>query len=120
MRLLKQILALAFLVAAMNVAAGQSHITTKFTDTVTVLFKVGKSKVEPQLGENGKMLAQIEELGNKVADNSKPYRYEIEAITIQGTSSPEGAKWFNEYLSGKRAEAIEKYMNSEAGLLERI
>lgn len=129
MRLTLKIAIILFFAASTNVAKGQSYNYTRqhFNDTLVMLFKVAKSNIIPQFYENSRTLAQIQQLNAKINNkNAKlnninlPISYEFAGISIQGTASPEGARWFNENLAKSRAASIEKYLNRQLGIQGQI
>lgn len=81
-------------------------------DSVRIHFRVGKSRLDMDLGENRRVLEDIREKLRLNADDSVYYR--LENVLVVGGASPEGSVALNRKLSGERAETLFNYLSQYA------
>lgn len=75
------------------------------TDTLSLIFRQSKSRIDTELGSNRSNLdSMTSELSNRAA--------KVASIGITGAASPEGTVKFNQSLSQRRAVALLDYLHS--------
>lgn len=112
--------AATFAAAQQRVHNGQAQKATAqsaaklFSDTLQLHFRVGKSNLDPNIGNNaGTMqhLQQFQPQNNKFILNS---------LKIQGSTSPEGSLRVNLRLANERANTAIEYLRTTIGVQENI
>ena len=85
------------------------HVSAQnIQDSVKINFRVGKTYLDMDLGENRKVLEDIKEKLQLNADDSIYYR--LHKVLVVGGASPEGSISLNKRLSEKRAETLFNYL----------
>ena len=75
-----------------------------------ILFHQGKSLIEYRLGNNRKVLNEIDSLLGAISVN--PHEYSLQSISLTGTASPEGPVVLNNNLSIARFNRVLDYFRS--------
>lgn len=81
------------------------------TDSVKVYFRIGDSRFEPSLGENGTLM---ESFINKVCMANKTH--ELEGIVVRAYASPDGDNAVNKRLTVKRCDVMVRYIIDHTGI----
>lgn len=103
---------LAFLV---GIIITFSSFGINHADSVNVYFRVGQSRFDPSLGENGReMDSFIGQVREAVASGT------IDRITVRGYASPDGKSNANERLARNRCASIADYIVRNAGVSREL
>lgn len=73
-----------------------------------IAFKVGKSRLDPNLGDNANQISEIKANLEALLQNET---FALDSISIAASASPEGAQKANAALSGRRSDEICAYFN---------
>ncbi|MDR0976702.1 MAG: DUF3868 domain-containing protein [Prevotellaceae bacterium] len=80
------------------------------TYSANLRFLVGKSNIDPQLGNNMDELIRIKEFITKMSNNQD---IAITSVSVQGMASIEGTEALNSRLSDARAESLLLYLTGQ-------
>ena len=101
------------LFAIVGFLSAQTDSVEKKTVQSMILFRLGKSNVDPTFQDNQAHLAQfIGELNRIEADSD----YVVSRIVVTGTASPDGALERNLELAGQRADSLAWYIVNHTGI----
>ncbi len=96
-----------------NYSASKKILAGEQEGAQIVYFKLAKAEIDNSYLDNEKVLRHIIDVTRQI---SKDPEVEIARVVLLGLSSPEGTFDFNKRLSGKRAEALRKYITDRINL----
>ena len=114
---------LTFYISSVSGLADQTeHYMTKVIErhadantTSNIDFKVGKSNIDLDLGDNRRELARIRRTLAALLENET---YLLDSIIVTASASPEGRESLNMRLSRARSEAISHYLDEQIKVLQ--
>lgn len=83
--------------------------------TATLNFRVDKSQLDPQYGDNSRILGEVQNVMSEVKGDEN---ITITSLTVAGFASPEATVAYNKSLSQRRAQAFADYLSSRFGIAQ--
>ena len=114
---------LTFYISSVSGLADRTeHYMTKIIErhadanmTSNIDFKVGKSNIDLDLGNNRREIGKIRRTLAALLENET---YLLDSIIVTASASPEGRESFNWRLSRARSESISRYMDEQIRVLQ--
>ena len=114
---------LTFYISSVSGLADQTeHYMTKVIErhadastTSRIDFRVGKSDIDLEMGDNRRELGRIRRTLASLLENDT---FLLDSIIVTASASPEGRESLNWRLSRARSESISRYLDEEIGILQ--